>query len=179
MRIRADKFLLTIFLFVLIIFGEGLTLRSYSLYVVCGALIIYNVIPINRVHSKFIINTEIIILICFLLYSGLSYFWAMNSSLVLYRLKILTFLTVLVFVMTSQMHRIGGFYTYLKLYFIMGILLAVACIVYFRPSGIIKLIIVGDRLGEDNALFMGINANTIALDCATAGIIALFFSLIK
>ena len=166
-------------MFVLVILGEGLTLRSYSLYVVCGALIVYNLLPLNRAHGKLVINTELVLLFSFLVYSGLSYFWAMDTSLVLYRLKILFFLTFLVFVMTSQMFRIGGFYSFLKLYFVMGIILSFACIVYFRPTGVINLIITGNRLGEDNALFMGINANTIALDCATAGILAVFYSLIK
>ena len=179
MRIRVDKILITVFLFVLVFFGEGLTLRSYSLYVICGVLILYNLIPIRGIHSKLIINTELILLLAFLFYSGLSYFWAMDTSLVVYRLKIMTFLTVLVFVLISQMHRVGGYFDYINLYFYMGLLLSLTCLVYFRPSGLINLIVAGDRLGEDNALFMGINANTIALDCASAGIIALFFSLIK
>ncbi len=174
MKKSIDRILLTILMFVLVLFGEGLTLRSYGLYVICGLIILYNI-----GHGKIFLNAELVLLLCFLLYSGLSYFWAMNTSLALYRTKVLTFLTILVVILNSQLRRTGGLYHYLNLYFIMGLILSLACIGYFGISGVIDLIISGIRLGEDEALFMGINANTIALDCATAGIIALFFSLIK
>lgn len=166
-------------MFILIIFGEGLKLRSYSMYVICGLLIAYNLYAsaVNRV--KFFLNAELVLVFLFLIFSGLSYFWALNPALSLYRFKVLTFLTILVFMVTNQMFREDCVKQYLILYFLMGLTLSIACIGYFGLSGIKSMIQAGSRLGYKESVFMGINANTIGLDCAVSCILAWFFALFK
>lgn len=176
MKVSLNRLLLTMLMFVLVLLGEGLTLRSYCLYLVGAMILLQGLSLITKNNSQLFFSAESGILLIFMIYSGLSYIWAMNTSLVLYRTKILVFLTILVFVMTNYLYREGGMTDFVQLYFIMGLFLSFACIFHFGFSGVIQLIVSGTRLGEDEALFMGINANTIALDCATAGIIAVFYA---
>ena len=176
MKVKINHLLLTLLMFVLVLLGEGLTLRSYCLYLVCGCIILQGVSLLSRHGNRMFLNAELALLLVFLLFGALSYMWAMKPALVFYRVKVLTFLTILVIIMTNYLYRVGGYTYFVQLYFVMGLLLSFACIIYFGPTGVLRLIVSGTRLGEDEALFMGINANTIALDCATAGIIATFYA---
>ena len=115
MKIDVGRFLLAAFMFILVLFGEGMKLRSYSMYAVCGLLIAYNLYASAESGVRFFLNTELLLVFLFLIFSGISYIWAMNPSLSLYRFKILTFLTVLVFMVTNQMYREACVKTYLIL----------------------------------------------------------------
>ena len=61
----------------------------------------------------------------------------------------------------------------------MGLLLSILYIMRFGITGIKNFIVSGVRLGRGEALFLGLNPNTIGMDCAFAGVITFYFFIIK
>lgn len=179
MKVSASRFLLIALMFVLIILGEGMKLRSYFLYLLCGTMIIYILVTMYTGENKFVVNTELVLLAVFLLYNALSYFWAIDSQLVLLRSKMLFFMIVLVYLLTNLFARNGGYDWFVILYWAMALLLSVLSIARFGISGIKNLIVSGIRLGKGDAIFLGHNPNTIGMDCAMAGVVSLYFYFFK
>jgi len=174
-----NRILLTLIMFVLVVFGDGLKLRSYCLYAICGVLIIYCLTNILMDGRKLFVNPELWIIVAFLLYSSFSYFWAIDKSLVLYRMKVVFFMTILVILVANMFVRDGDYSIVINLYWMMGLLLSVICIFHFGISGLKNMIVSGVRLGRNEGAFLGINANTIGMDCATAGIISIYYCLFE
>ena len=79
MKISMSRFLLAALMFVLVILGEGMTLRSYGLYFICGVMIIYILATMHKNEEKFFVNTELVLLLVFLIYSGVSYLWSLDT----------------------------------------------------------------------------------------------------
>ena len=178
-KLSIGSFLIAVLMLVLVDIGEGMTLRSYCLYAVCGAILFYNIVLMFIERDKLFINSELIILFIFFVFCCITYLWALDQALVLYRIKVLFFSLALIVVVVNQFKREGRFIDFIHFYWAAGLILSILCIIHFRINGIIDMIIHGIRLGEDDALYMGINSNTIGLDCASAGIISLYLYIFR
>ena len=179
MKISMSRFLLAALMFVLVILGEGMTLRSYGLYFICGVMIIYILATMHKNEEKFFVNTELVLLLVFLIYSGVSYLWSLDTALTLYRTKVLFFLTALTFLLTNLFARDGEYDRFIVLYWAMALLLSILAIMRYGVSGIKNFIVSGIRLGKGDALLLGHNPNTIGMDCAFAGVITFYYFFFK
>lgn len=142
-------------------------------------MIVYILVTMYKNEEKLFVNSELLILMAFLVYCVLSYLWALDSDLVISRTKVLFFSTALIFLLTNLFVKEGGYDRFINLYWIMGLLLSILYILRFGVSGIKNFIVSGVRLGRGEALFLGLNPNTIGMDCAFAGVISFYFFFIK
>ncbi len=179
MKISMSRFLLAALMFVLVVLGEGMTLRSYSLYLICGIMIIYILATMHKNEEKFFVNTELVLLLAFLIYSGVSYLWSLDTVLTLYRTKVLFFLIALTFLLTNLFARDGEYDRFIMLYWAMALILSILGIMRYGVSGIRNFIVSGVRLGKGDALLLGHNPNTIGMDCAFAGVITFYYFFFK
>lgn len=179
MKISMSRFLLAALMFVLVVLGEGMTLRSYSLYLICGIMIIYILATMHKNEEKFFVNTELVLLLAFLIYSGVSYLWSLDTALTLYRTKVLFFLIALTFLLTNLFARDGEYDRFIMLYWAMALILSILGIMRYGVSGIRNFIVSGVRLGKGDALLLGHNPNTIGMDCAFAGVITFYYFFFK
>ena len=179
MKISMSRFLLAALMFVLVVLGEGMTLRSYSLYLICGIMIIYILATMHKNEEKFFVNTELVLLLAFLIYSGVSYLWSLDTALTLYRTKVLFFLIALTFLLTNLFARDGEYDRFIVLYWAMALILSILGIMRYGVSGIKNFIVSGVRLGKGDAMLLGHNPNTIGMDCAFAGVITFYYFFFK
>ena len=126
-----------------IVIGDGTSLKSPLLYVVGGMLILFSLSTISRNGGKLYFGAELLLLVLFTAYTGLTILWAWNPGYTIYRFKIMLFLTGLVILLTNQFYTLGGYKYVLKAYVACAMIMVVVSVLVMGLPQIIHLMSIG------------------------------------